>query len=59
MADLNNKYNIPCDGCAHNDICGIKGYYETTTVQTEHPYITVKLGCKRYVNASDLKKLEG
>lgn len=57
MSDLNNKFNIPCDGCIHNDICGIKQYYETTTVETEHPCITVKLGCTKFINAADHRDL--
>lgn len=59
MADLNNKYNIPCDGCVHTEVCGIKQFYDTTEVVTEHPCITVELGCKKYANAAEFKKAGG
>lgn len=48
MADLNNKYDIPCEKCMHTQVCGLKFKLADTKVTSEHPYVTVNIGCEQY-----------
>lgn len=50
-------YDIPCESCIHNKVCGARTCFEETEVKTTHPYIKVILKCTEYMEHPRTREL--